>query len=66
MTDVEDIGQAISRLSEDDLARLRDWFAAFDADKFDARIEADGQSGRLDALADLALADWRLGRAKDL
>jgi hypothetical protein len=66
MSEIEEIEHAISRLSEDDLARLRDWFAAFDAERFDARIEADAKSGRLDALADLALADWRQGRTKDL
>jgi hypothetical protein len=66
MIKIEDIEYAIMRLSEPELARLRDWFATYDADRFDAKIEADAQAGRLDAIAELALADWRTGRAKDL
>jgi len=33
---------------------------------FDERIERDAEAGRLDALAEQALADFRAGRAREL
>jgi hypothetical protein len=34
--------------------------------RFDQRIERDAKTGRLDRLADQALADYRAGRAREL
>jgi hypothetical protein len=64
MTTIEEIERAISGLPEDELARLRAWFDEFDADLFDRKIEGDAQSGRLDRLADQAIADLGKGRAR--
>ena len=50
MSTVQDIESAIRRLSHDDLAALRAWLAAYDAEEWDQEIAADVQSGRLDAL----------------
>jgi hypothetical protein len=66
MTKVEDIEKAVSALAPDELARFRDWFEAFDAERFDAKIDRDARGGRLDRLADEALADLRGGRARPL
>ncbi len=66
MSTVEEIEQAISKLPPDDLARFRTWFEAFEAARFDEKIERDAKSGRLDRLADEALADYRAGRAREL
>ena len=51
---------------QDELARFRAWFEEFDAARFDAKIEHDANSGKLDRLADEALADMRAGRAREL
>ena len=59
MTTAEDIEKAVAQLSSRELARFRAWFEAFDAEQFDAAIERDAQSGKLDALADEALAAHR-------
>jgi hypothetical protein len=56
MSNVEDIEKAVSRLEPAELARFRAWFDQFDADRFDRRIAADVKSGRLDQLAERALA----------
>jgi hypothetical protein len=56
---IEEIEKAVSQLPPDDLARFRAWFEEFEAARFDRRIEADAVSGRLDHLADQALADYR-------
>ena len=49
MSTVKDIEGAITKLSRNDLSELRTWFTEFDTDAWDRQIEADEQSGRLDA-----------------
>ncbi len=66
MSTVEDIEQAVSKLPPDDLARFRAWFEAFEAAHFDEKIERDAKSGKLDRLAEQALADYRAGHAREL
>jgi hypothetical protein len=63
---VEDIEKAVADLPPDQLARFRAWFEAFEAERFDRRIEADARAGRLDQLAEQALAEFRAGRAREL
>ena len=55
MSKVEAIEQQIEKLSADELASFRRWFAAFDAQAWDRQFEADVNAGKLDALADNAL-----------
>jgi hypothetical protein len=66
MTTVEDIEKAVAELPPDQLARFRAWFEEFEASRFDHSIERDAKAGRLDQLADQALADFRAGRAREL
>jgi hypothetical protein len=66
MSNVEDIEKAIERLPPGELAKFRAWFDSFDAARFDERIERDSRDGKLDALADQALAAHRNGRSRDL
>ena len=66
MTTAEDIKKAVEGLSPRELARFRAWFEEFDMLQFDAAIERDARQGRLDALADEALAAHRSGRSRDL
>jgi hypothetical protein len=47
-------------------ARFRAWFEVFDAERFDAAIERDAHAGKLDALAEEALAAHRAGRSREL
>jgi hypothetical protein len=63
---VEDIERAIAELPPDQLARLRAWFEEFEAARFDQRIEQDAKAGRLDQLAEAALAHFRTGRVREL
>jgi hypothetical protein len=62
----EDLEKAVEQLSPEELARFRAWFEAFDAQLFDAAVERDAQAGKVDALADEALAAYRTGRSKQL
>ena len=66
MSTVHEIEQAIRGLEPQDLAALRDWFAAFDAELWDRQLEQDVAAGRLDRLAEEALRDLSEGRCTDL
>jgi hypothetical protein len=66
MSTVNEIEEAIRNLPPQDLAALRDWFAAFDAELWDHQLEQDVAAGRLDRLAEEALRDLSEGRCTDL
>ncbi len=66
MTTVEDIEKAVAELPPDQLARFRAWFEEFEASRFDQKIERDAKAGRLERLAEQAIADFRAGRAREL
>ncbi len=63
---IEDLENAVSKLPPDQLAKFRDWFEAFDGARFDSKIERDAAAGRLDRLAEAALADFGKGHAREL
>ena len=65
MGSVREIAEAVLGLSEAELAAFRTWFAEFDTEAWDRRIEDDVAAGRLDALADEALDDLRAGRCTE-
>ena len=65
MKTAEDIARAIELLDPRELARFRAWYEAFEADRFDAAIERDALAGKLDALAEEALAARRAGRERN-
>jgi hypothetical protein len=66
MTSIEDIEKAVAELPPDQLARFRAWFEEFDTARFDQKIERDANAGKLDRLAEQALADFHSGRAREL
>jgi hypothetical protein len=66
MSSVADIEIAIQQLPPEELAKFREWFAQFDADKWDQQFEADALAGRLDKLAAEAIGDLRNERTSDL
>lgn len=66
MGKVENIEQEIQDLSPSEFATFRRWFIEFDARVWDRQIEEDVRKGRLDKLADEALAEHRAGKSKEL
>ena len=66
MSRVEQIEGQIRELSPEELAVLREWFAAFDAEAWDRQFESDTKAGKLDETADRALHDYAAGRATKL
>jgi hypothetical protein len=65
MAGVNEIEDAVLRLTPSELDAFRTWFAEFDASAWDRQIEDDAAAGRLDAFADEALNDLRAGRCTD-
>ena len=63
---VQEIELAVSRLSLEELTRFREWFDGFEAKVWDKQFEADAKSGKLDKLANQAIADFRAGKCKEL
>jgi len=66
MSVVLELEQTVSQLTPKDLARFRKWFDEFDAQMWDMQFEEDAKSGKLDTLADQAIADFRAGKYKKL
>lgn len=66
MSSVEEIKSAIASLSQEDYARLRDWFSERDWEKWDEEVEKDSAAGKLDFLVKEAVAEKNQGLLKKL
>ena len=66
MTTAEDIKKAVEQLAPGELAQFRAWLDIFDAQRFDTAIDRDARAGKLDALAQEALAAHHVGRSREL
>ena len=66
MSEVEQIENRIKNLSPEELAKLRAWFAEFDAQAWDSQIEADSTAGRLDRFIEESLAEHKAGNSRPL
>ena len=66
MSTIQEIETAVARLNASELAAFRDWFAQFDASEWDQQLEEDVAAGRLDKLAEEAIAEFRAGNCTDL
>jgi hypothetical protein len=58
---IEDLKKVVAGLPPDQYAEFRTWFEAFEADRFDSKIERDAQAGKLDPLANHAIEDLTRG-----
>ena len=65
VSSVNEIEEAVLRLTPAELDAFRAWFVDFEAAAWDRQMEDDVAAGRLDALADEALEDLRAGRCTD-
>lgn len=60
------IVQSVAALSDAELKRFAAWFADHQWDRWDRQLESDIKAGKLDRLADQALADHAVGRTRPL
>ena len=63
---VEDIEKAITQLPQNQLQQFRAWYEKFDLDSWDEQIEKDAAAGKLDALAEAAIADHKAGKSREI
>jgi len=66
MTTVQEIEHAIEQLPSDQFCQVHDWIVQRDWEKWDAQIERDCASGKLDFLVDEALQDAKSGNTRPL
>lgn len=66
MSKVNEAEQLVAGFTAGERAYFRRWFAAFDAEAWDRQIERDVATGKLDALAERALAAHAAGRSTKL
>ena len=66
MTKVEKLEREVQNLSPTQLEAFREWFREYDADEWDRQIEEDVRAGRMDKLAEEALAEYKDGATKEL
>lgn len=66
MTTVEVVENEIEKLSSTELSEFRLWFAEYDSDAWDLQIETDAASGKLDAFAEEAIAEYKSGKVREI
>jgi len=63
---IEEIENEIVNLPQDQLRKFRAWYESFDSKAWDEQIEHDVMTGKLDALANAAIADHEAGKSTKL
>jgi hypothetical protein len=66
MSTVEQIEAAILKLSPRELSHLADWVLDLDEQRWDEQIEQDIAAGKLDFLAQEAVAEFEAGNCRIL
>lgn len=66
MSTLDQIEAAILQLPPDDFRRLSDWLLDQDQQRWDEQLERDVAAGKLNTLADEAIADFKAGRCRPL
>jgi len=66
MRKVEKLENEVQQLNPDELAAFRDWFRRYDSDEWDKEIESDVSAGRLDKLAEEAIAAHKAGKTREI
>ena len=63
---LHELEQTISKLPPAELLKFREWLLRFDGDRWDEQIDKDATSGKLEALAQAALGEFRSGQKNPL
>ncbi len=66
MIQIDILEQHIAELDDSSFSQLRDWFIEYDQTRWDRKIEADSNAGKLDFLINAALAEHQAGTTRDL
>jgi hypothetical protein len=66
MSTIEQIEAAILTLTSDEFQRLRQWFFDVDYQRWDEQLEQDIAEGKLEALAEEAIAEFKAGHCREI
>jgi hypothetical protein len=66
MSTLEQIEAAILTLASQDFERLRQWFFNLDYQRWDEQLEQDIADGKLEALAQEAIAEFESGQCREI
>lgn len=66
MSSLEQIEAAILTLGLDEFQRLKQWLLEIDYQRWDEQLEQDIAEGKLDALADEAIAQFQAGDCQEI
>lgn len=66
MSNLEQIEAAITSLPSSEFEKLRVWFFDLDSERWDQQLEQDISDGKLDALAQEAIAEFESGHCREL
>jgi hypothetical protein len=66
MTKLESLEKEVANLTPEELTAFRTWFAEYDWAMWDRQLEQDVAAGRLDKLAEEALAEQARGETREL
>lgn len=66
MTKIQQIEQSIEALTETEFDEFSEWFDALRQRRWESEFEFDAKAGKLDALANEALTDFKAGRTRPI
>ncbi len=66
MITVAEIKDAVEKLPDQEYKTFLEWFEHFEEEKWDKELESHVYAGKLDALGEKALADFKKGKYKRL
>ena len=66
MSTLEQIKAAILTLPSDEFEKMRKWFLDLDYQRWDKQLEQDVAEGKLEALADEAIAEFEAGNCQEI
>ena len=58
----QELEPIVTSLSKEELTKFSQWFEEYLADEWDRQIERDAHAGKLDKLAEAALAEFHAGK----
>ena len=63
---VKEVERSVAQLPQEQLRQFRAWYEKFDSEAWDEQIQKDIAAGKLDVLAEAAIADHQAGKTKKL
>ncbi len=66
MSTLEQIEAAILTLAPNEFQQLRKWLSDLDYERWDQQLEQNVADGKLEALAEEAIAEFKAGRCREI